>query len=194
MATDKPTLQKRYESEIRPALQKQFGHSSVMAVPRLTKIVLNVGMGDAVQNPKLIDGAVEELAKITGQKPVVTRARKAISNFKLRENMPIGIAVTLRRERMYEFLERLITVSLPRVRDFRGLLPRGFDGNGNYSLGLREQIIFPEIDLDKVDKVHGLSITIVTTAADDAQGRALLTALGMPFRAPAGQQQQQQQG
>jgi large subunit ribosomal protein L5 len=192
MATDKPTLQKRYETEVRSALQKQFGHTWVMAVPRLTKIVLNVGMGDAVQNPKLIDGCVDELARITGQKPVVTRARKAISNFKLRENMPIGIAVTLRRERMYEFLERLITVSLPRVRDFSGLLPRGFDGQGNYSLGLREQIIFPEIDLDKVDKVHGLSITIVTTAKDDAQGRALLTALGMPFRTAGGTAQQAQ--
>jgi len=185
MAKEKPTLQQRYETEIRSDLQKQFGLTSVMAVPRLTKVVINVGMGDAVQNPKLIDSTVDELAKITGQRPIVTRARKAISNFKLREGLPIGVAVTLRRERMYEFLERLIAVSLPRVRDFRGLPAKGFDGRGNYSLGLREQVIFPEIDLDKVEKIHGMTVTIVTTADSDAHGRALLTALGMPFRQPA---------
>jgi len=191
MAVEKPTLQKRYEDEIRPALQKEFGLSTVMAVPRLEKVVINVGLGDAVQNPKLIDGAVEQIARITGQKPVVTRARKAISNFKLREKMPIGVAVTLRRERMYEFLERLIRVALPRVRDFRGLPNKGFDGRGNLSLGLKEQIIFPEIDLDKIDKLHGLSVTIVTSASDDVQGRALLVQLGMPFRPQGGAQQGQ---
>jgi len=182
MAVEKPTLQQRYEEKIRPVLQKEFGHKSVMAIPRLEKIVINVGLGDAVQNPKLIDGAVDQIGRITGQRPVVTRSRKAISNFKLRENMPIGVAVTLRRERMYEFLERFIRVALPRVRDFRGLPNRGFDGRGNFSVGLREQIIFPEIDLDKVEKVHGLSVTIVTTAKSDAEGRALLAQLGMPFR------------
>lgn len=190
MAVEKPTLQRRYEDEIRGALQKQFELTTVMAVPRLEKIVLNVGLGDAVQNPKLIDGCVDEIAKITGQRPVVTRSKKAISNFKLRENMPIGVSVTLRRERMWEFLERLIRVALPRVRDFRGLPNKGFDGRGNFSLGLKEQIIFPEIDLDKIDKLHGLAVTIVTTARDDAQGRALLTQLGMPFRPQGGGAQQ----
>lgn len=189
MATEKPTLQRRYEDQIRPVLQKEFGLSSVMAVPRLEKIVINVGLGDAVQNPKLIDGAVEQVGRITGQRPVVTRSKKAISNFKLREKMPIGVAVTLRRERMYEFLERFIRVALPRVRDFRGLPNRGFDGRGNLSIGLREQIIFPEIDIDKIEKIQGMSVTIVTTAADDAQGRALLTQLGMPFRPQGGSQQ-----
>ncbi|HXC49931.1 MAG TPA: 50S ribosomal protein L5 [Candidatus Limnocylindrales bacterium] len=192
MAVEKPTLQRRYEETIRPVLQKEFGMKSVMAIPRLEKIVINVGLGDAVQNPKLIDGAVEQIGRITGQRPVITRSKKAISNFKLRENMPIGVAVTLRRERMYEFLERFIRVALPRVRDFRGLPNKGFDGRGNFSVGLREQIIFPEIDLDKIEKIHGMSVTIVTTARDDAQGRALLTQLGMPFREQtAGKQQQQ---
>jgi large subunit ribosomal protein L5 len=186
MAVEKPTLQRRYEDEIRGVLQKEFGIGSVMAVPRLEKIVINVGLGDAVQNPKLIDGAVEQVGRITGQRPVITRAKKAISNFKLREKMPIGVAVTLRRERMYEFLERFIRVALPRVRDFRGLPSRGFDGRGNLSIGLKEQIIFPEIDLDKIEKIQGLSVTIVTTAKNDAQGRALLTQLGMPFRQPSG--------
>jgi large subunit ribosomal protein L5 len=193
MAVEKPTLQRRYEENIRPVLQKEFGHTSVMAVPRLEKIVINVGLGDAVQNPKLIDGAVDQIGRITGQRPVVTRSKKAISNFKLRENMPIGVAVTLRRERMYEFLERFIRVALPRVRDFRGLPSKGFDGRGNLSIGLREQIIFPEIEIDKVEKIQGLSVTIVTTAHDDAQGRALLTQLGMPFREQRGGTQQQQQ-
>jgi len=189
MAVQKPSLQQRYEDQIRAVLQKEFGLKSIMAVPRLEKVVINVGLGDAVQNPKLIDGAVEELAKITGQRPVVTRAKKAISNFKLREKMPIGVAVTLRRERMFEFLERFIRVALPRVRDFRGLPNRGFDGRGNFSLGLKEQIIFPEIDIEKVEKLHGLSVTIVTTATNDAQGRSLLTQLGMPFRPQGGSNQ-----
>jgi large subunit ribosomal protein L5 len=175
-------LAKRYEDEIRPALRKQLGDVSQMAVPRLEKIVVNVGLGDAVQNPKLVDQAVNDVARLTGQKPVVTRARKAIANFKLREGMPIGVAATLRRDRMYEFLDRLIHVALPRVRDFRGLSTRGFDGRGNYTMGVREQIIFPEIDLDKVEKVVGMSITLVTSARDDEQGRALLSALGVPFR------------
>lgn len=175
-------LAKRYDEEIRPALQKQLNVNSRMAVPRLEKIVINVGLGEATQNPKLIDQAVTEIGRITGQRPVVTRARKAIANFKLREKVPIGVAATLRRDRMYEFLDRLIHVALPRVRDFRGVSPRGFDGRGNYTLGLREQVIFPEIDLDKVEKVIGMSVTLVTTAEDDEQGRALLNALGIPFR------------
>jgi large subunit ribosomal protein L5 len=175
-------LAKRYEDEIRPALRKQLGDVSLMAVPRLQKIVINVGLGDAVQNPKLIDQAVIDVARLSGQKPVVTRARKAIANFKLREGMPIGVAATLRPDRMYESLDRLIHVALPRVRDFRGLSTRGFDGRGNYTMGVREQIIFPEIDLDKVEKVVGMSITLVTTARNDEQGRVLLSALGIPFR------------
>jgi len=181
MAVEKPTLQRRYEDEIRPVLQKEFGLSSVMAVPRLEKIVINVGLGDAVQNPKLIDGAVEQIGRITGQRPVVTRSKKAISNFKLREKMPIGVAVTLRRERMYEFLERFIRVALPRVRDFRGLPSKGFDGRGNLSIGLREQIIFPEIDYDDVAQIRGLDVTITTTAKTDDEARALLVAFGLPF-------------
>jgi large subunit ribosomal protein L5 len=163
-------------------LKKQLGMASFMAVPRLEKVVLNIGIGAATQNPKLIDQAVNDLARISGQKPVVRKAKKAIANFKLREGVPIGVSVTLRRDRMYEFLERLIHVALPRVRDFRGLNPRGFDGRGNYTLGLREQIVFPEIEIDKVEHVHGLSVSIVTTARDDEQGRALLTALGIPLR------------
>jgi large subunit ribosomal protein L5 len=182
MAVEKPTLQRRYEDTIRPVLQKEFGLQSVMAVPRLEKIVINVGLGDAVQNPKLIDGAVEQIGKITGQRPVVTRSKKAISNFKLREKMPIGVAVTLRRERMWEFLERFIRVALPRVRDFRGLPNKGFDGRGNLSIGLREQIIFPEIDLDKIMKIMGLQITFVTTADSDDEALALLKHFGLPFK------------
>jgi large subunit ribosomal protein L5 len=178
----KPRLAKRYDDEIRPALQKQLGVATRMAVPRLEKIVINVGLGEAVQNPKLIEQAVSDLSRITGQRPVITRARKAIANFKLREGLAIGVAATLRRERMYEFLDRLIHVALPRVRDFRGLSPRGFDGRGNYTMGLREQIIFPEIDMDKVEKVIGMSITLVTSAENDEQGKALLDGLGIPFR------------
>jgi len=178
----KPRLAERYATEVRGALKEQFGLPSVMAVPRLQKIVLNIGLGEAVQNPKLIDQAVDDLTRIAGQKPVVARARKAIANFKLREGMPIGVSVTLRRDRMYEFLDRLIGVALPRVRDFRGLSDRGFDGRGNYSLGLREQIMFPEIDLDKVEHTVGLSVTMVTSAPNDEQGQALLRAMGLPLR------------
>ena len=175
-------LRERYRTEVAPALMRELGYSNLMAVPRLQKIVLNMGVGEAVQNPKVIESAVEELTAIAGQKPVVTRAKKAISNFKLREGMPIGAMVTLRGERMYEFLDRLVSVALPRVRDFKGIPDRSFDGRGNYSLGLREQVIFPEINLDKVDKIRGLTIVICTTARSDAEGKALLRGLGMPFR------------
>ncbi len=178
----KPRLRGRYESEIAPKLQKRFGYKNTMQIPRLQKVVVNMGMGEAVANPKLIDAAVAEMAAITGQKPVVTRAKKSIASFKLREGMPIGVCVTLRRGRMWEFLDRLITLSLPRVRDFRGVSPRAFDGAGNYTLGLREQIVFPEINFDKVDKVKGLNITIVTTAKSNEEARELLREFGMPFR------------
>ena len=176
-------LRERYTKEIVPALMRDLGYTNVLQVPRLQKIVLNMGLGEAVQNPKIIDGAVEEMTAIAGQKPVVTRARKAISNFKLREKMPIGVMVTLRVERMYEFLDRFVSAALPRVRDFKGVADRAFDGRGNYSLGLREQMIFPEINLDKVDKIKGLTVVVCTTARTDAEGKALLRALGMPFRA-----------
>ena len=176
-------LRDRYRRDIVPALMRDLGYSNAMAVPRLEKIVLNMGLGEATQNPKVLDSAVEELTAISGQKPVVTRARKAISNFKLREGLPIGAMVTLRGDRMYEFVDRLISASLPRVRDFKGVTDRSFDGRGNYSLGIREQVIFPEINLDKVDKIKGLTVTICTTARSDAEGKALLRALGLPFRA-----------
>ncbi len=176
-------LRERYRTEVLPALMRELGYQNPMAVPRLDKIVLNMGLGEAVQNPKVIESAVEELTAIAGQKPVVTKAKKAISNFKLREGMPIGAMVTLRGDRMYEFLDRLVGVALPRVRDFKGVPDRSFDGRGNYSLGLREQVIFPEINLDKVDKIKGLTIVICTTARTDAEGKALLRGLGMPFRA-----------
>ena len=176
-------LRDRYRQEIVPALMRDLGVKNHMALPRLTKIVLNMGLGEATQNPKLIDSAVEELTAISGQKPVVTRAKKAIANFKLREGIAIGAMVTLRGERMYEFFDRLVNVALPRVRDFKGVPDRSFDGRGNYSLGLREQVIFPEINLDKVDKIKGLTVVICTTAHSDAEGKALLRALGMPFRA-----------
>jgi len=175
-------LRERYRAEVALALMRELGYSNLMAVPRLEKIVLNMGVGEAVQNPKLIESAVEELTAIAGQKPVVTRAKKAISNFKLREGMPIGAMVTLRGQRMYEFLDRLVSVALPRVRDFKGVPDRSFDGRGNYSLGLREQVIFPEINIDKVDKIKGLTIVICTTARTDAEGKALLRGLGIPFR------------
>ena len=175
-------LRQRYKQEIVPALQRDLGRENALAVPRLAKIVLNMGLGEATQNPKIIDSAVEELAAITGQKPVVTKAKKAIANFKLRAGLPIGAMVTLRGDRMYEFFDRLVNVALPRVRDFKGVTDRSFDGRGNYSLGLREQVIFPEINLEKVDKVKGLTIVICTTARSDADGKALLRALGMPFR------------
>jgi len=180
--TQTPRLAQKYREEIRGALKEQFGLSSIMAVPRLEKIVVNIGLGEAVQNPKLIDQAVNDMTRICGQKPLVQKARKAIANFKLREGMPIGMSTTLRQRRMYEFLDRLIAVALPRVRDFRGLNERGFDGHGNYSLGLSEQIIFPEIDIDNVEKVLGLSVTLVTSAPNDEQGQALLRALGLPLR------------
>jgi large subunit ribosomal protein L5 len=176
-------LRDRYRKDVIPHLMKEMGYKNVSQVPRLDKIVLNMGLGEAIQNAKVMDSAVSEITAIVGQKPVVTKSRKAIANFKLRENMAIGCKVTLRGDRMYEFLDRLVSIALPRIRDFRGLNPDAFDGRGNYSLGVREQIIFPEIDLDKIDKVRGLTVSIVTTAKSDAEGKALLRALGMPFRA-----------
>lgn len=170
------------QNEAVGSLQKQLGFTSPMQVPRIQKIVINVCLNDATQNPKLVTQAAEELATIAGQKAVITKAKKAISNFKLRENMPIGTSVTLRGERMWAFLDRLISLALPRVRDFRGLPPKGFDGRGNYNLGLKEQIVFPEINYDRIDKVRGMNITVCTSAKDDASGKALLEALGMPFR------------
>lgn len=175
-------VQKRYHEEVVSALKKQLDCKSSMQVPRLEKVVINVCLGDATQNPKLVTQAAEELTVISGQKAVITKAKKAISNFKLRENMPIGARVTLRGDRMWAFMDRLVSLALPRVRDFRGLPPKGFDGRGNYNLGLKEQIVFPEINYDRVDKVRGMNITICTTAEDDAAGKALLEALGMPFR------------
>jgi large subunit ribosomal protein L5 len=181
-AAPKARLRERYKQELLPAVQKEIGCGNVFQVPRLEKIVINMGLGEAIQNAKLLDAAVEEIATIAGQKPVVTKSRKAIANFKLRENMPIGCMVTLRGDRMYEFFDRLVNVALPRVRDFKGLSDRSFDGRGNYSLGIREQIIFPEIDLDKIDKVKGLTISICTTARTDGDAKILLRALGFPFR------------
>jgi large subunit ribosomal protein L5 len=174
-------LKKKYLENIVPAMMQEFGYKSPMQVPRLEKITLNAGLGEAIQNAKVLEAAAAELAAIAGQKPVVTRAKKAVANFKLREGLAIGCMVTLRRDRMYEFLQRLIDVALPRVRDFKGVSDLSFDGRGNYSLGIREQIIFPEIRSDKVEKVHGLSVTVVTTARSDAEGRSLLKHLGMPF-------------
>jgi large subunit ribosomal protein L5 len=171
-----------YQSELAPKLLTELGLKNKMDVPRVEKVVINMGLGDAIQNIKILEAAVEELGKITGQKAVVTKAKKSIAAFKLREGMPIGCMVTLRRNRAYEFLDRLINISLPRVRDFRGVSSKAFDGRGNYTLGVREQLIFPEIEVDKVDKVKGLNVTIVTTARTDEQGRALLAAMGMPFR------------
>ena len=176
-------LRERYRSEIVPTLLRELGRKNVLSVPRLEKIVLNMGLGEATQNPKILDSAVEELTAISGQRPVVTKAKKAIANFKLREGMPIGAMVTLRGERMYEFFDRLVNVTLPRVRDFKGVPDRSFDGRGNYSLGLREQVIFPEINLDKVDKIKGLTVVVCTSARTDAEAKTLLRALGMPFRA-----------
>lgn len=176
-------LKNKYRDEVVPTMVKEFGYTNTMQVPRLEKITINVGVGEATQNVKAIDAAVAEITAIAGQKPVVTRAKKAIANFKLREGMPIGCMVTLRRERMYEFLDRLIHVALPRVRDFKGVSERSFDGRGNYSLGLREQIIFPEIQADKVEKSRGMTISISTTARTDQEGRALLRHMGMPFAA-----------
>ncbi|CAM3934953.1 50S ribosomal protein L5 [Mesobacillus zeae] len=175
-------LKEKFNKEITPALVSKFNYTSVMQVPKLDKIVINMGVGDAVANAKSLDVAVEELAQITGQKPVVTRAKKSIAGFRLREGMPIGAKVTLRGERMYEFLDKLISVSLPRVRDFRGISKKSFDGRGNYTLGVKEQLIFPEIDYDKVNKVRGMDIVIVTTANTDEEARELLTSFGMPFQ------------
>jgi large subunit ribosomal protein L5 len=188
-----PRLKERYRKEIVPALMKEFSYRNVMAVPRLRKITVNMGLGEAIQNAKLLDTATQELSQITGQKPVITRARKSIANFKLRKNMPIGAMVTLRGERMYEFIDRLMKVALPRVRDFRGLSTRAFDGRGNYTLGLRDQLVFPEVDYAKVEKVKGLNISIVTDARTDAEALALLRHLGMPFRAEVQRQQAAEQ-
>ena len=175
-------LKEKYNKEIAPQIAKEFGIENPMAIPRIEKIIVNMGMGEAISNSKILDVAVDELKVITGQKPVITKAKKSIASFKLRQGMPIGTMVTLRGERMYEFLDRLISVALPRVRDFRGISSKAFDGRGNYTLGVREQLIFPEIDFNKVDKTRGMNISIVTTAKNDEQSRALLKALGMPFR------------
>lgn len=174
-------LKTRYLEEIRPALMERFGYSSPMQAPRIEKITVNMGVGDAKQDSKVLESATEQLATITGQKPNVRRARKSIAQFKVRDGMPVGVAVTLRNERSYEFLDRLMSIAIPRIRDFRGLSPRSFDGRGNYSMGVREQIIFPEVDYDAIDQVRGLDITITTSAASDEEAFALLEALGMPF-------------
>ena len=175
-------LRIRYEQAVRPELMKEFGFKNPMQAPKLEKIVVNMGLGEAINNGKIIDASVEQLGSITGQKPVVTKSRKSIANFKLRQGQSIGAMVTLRGERMYEFFDRLVSVALPRVRDFKGVSPKAFDGKGNYTLGVREQVIFPEINYDKVEKIKGLNITVVTTARNDEEGRALLRHLGMPFR------------
>ncbi|MDO4281180.1 MAG: 50S ribosomal protein L5 [Peptococcaceae bacterium] len=174
-------LKDQYIAEIAPALQEKFGYTNVMAIPKLDKIVINIGLGEAVDNPKALDGAVEDITRIAGQKPVITRAKKSIAGFKIREGMPIGVKVTLRGDRMYEFVDRLFNVALPRVRDFRGVSGKSFDGRGNYSLGLTEQLIFPEIDYDKIDKIRGMQIAFTTTAKTDEEGKELLKLLGMPF-------------
>jgi large subunit ribosomal protein L5 len=176
-------LQDQYKAEIVPKLKEKFGYRNVMQVPRLSKVVLNIGLGDAIENVKVIETASAEISVITGQKPVVTKARKSIANFKLREGVPIGVMVTLRRDRMYHFLDKLIAIALPRVRDFKGVSPRGFDGRGNYTLGIKEQIMFPEVNYDKIDKIRGMNITIVTTARTDEEGLELLRLMGIPFRA-----------
>jgi large subunit ribosomal protein L5 len=178
----KARLREHYLKNVVPALKKEFGYTNVMAVPKIEKISVNVGLGEATSNPKIMDGAVNELASITGQRPVVTKAKKSIAAFKLRENMPIGCMVTLRGDRMFEFLDRLMNISLPRVRDFRGVSSKSFDGRGNYTLGVKDQLIFPEIDYNKVDKTRGMYISITTTAKTDAEGVALLKLMGMPFR------------
>jgi large subunit ribosomal protein L5 len=175
-------LQERYKNQVVDELMKKFNYSSVMQVPRIEKVVVNLGLGEAVQNPKVIDTAVADLTTITGQKPVITRAKKSIAQFRVRQGMPIGVKVTLRGQRMYYFLDKLMNVALPRVRDFRGVSPRAFDGRGNYTLGLREQLIFPEINYDQVDKVRGMEVVVVTTAQTDEEARTLLSELGMPFK------------
>ena len=181
-ATPVPRLKARYDTEIRAALKEQLGLGNIMQVPRLEKIVINMGVGAAVGQPSLLEGAVKDLTRIAGQKPIITRARKSIANFKLREGNPIGTKVTLRGDRMWEFLDRLISLAIPRVRDFRGLNPRSFDGRGNYTFGVTEQLIFPEVDYDSIDAPRGMDITIVTTANTDAEGKALLDAFGFPFK------------
>lgn len=175
-------LKQRYQKDIAPAIAKEFSIENPMAIPRLEKIVINMGMGEAIANAKILDTAADELRAISGQKPVITKAKKSIASFKLRQGMPIGVMVTLRGDRMYEFFDRLVSVALPRVRDFRGVSPKAFDGRGNYTIGVREQLIFPEIDFNKVDKLRGMNISIVTTARNDELARALLKGLGMPFR------------
>lgn len=175
-------LKEQYTKEIVPQLMKQFGYKSIMQVPRIEKIVVNMGLGEAIQNVKILDSASEELSVITGQKTVITKAKKSIASFKLRQGMPIGCMVTLRKERMYEFLDRLMNIALPRVRDFKGVSGKAFDGRGNYSIGIKEQLIFPEINYDKVEKIKGLNISIVTSAETDEEGKALLKGFGMPFR------------
>jgi large subunit ribosomal protein L5 len=182
MSDYEPRLRNKYKDEIVPQLMKDFGFKNVMQVPKLERIVINMGLGEAVQNAKLVESAAEELTAITGRKPVVTRAKKSIASFKLREGMPIGVMVTLRGEQMYDFLDRLVSLALPRTRDFKGVSPKAFDGRGNYTLGLREQIVFPEVNYDKIDRIKGMNVTLVTTAKTDEQGRALLKSLGMPFR------------
>jgi large subunit ribosomal protein L5 len=177
-----PRLQQRYQEEVLPALKKEFGYQNVMQVPKVEKVVLNIGMGEALTNAKSLDAAAGDLTAIAGQKPVFTKAKKSIANFKLREGNTIGVTVTLRQERMWSFLDRLMNIALPRLRDFRGINPDAFDGHGNYSLGLREQLLFPEIHYEKIDKVRGMAVTIVTTAKTDEESRRLLTLLGMPFR------------
>ena len=175
-------LRERYDKQIVPALLQRFAYANAMQVPRLVKVVVNIGVGESIQNPKALDAAVADLKKITGQQPIVLRSRKAIANFKLRAGLPIGVKVTLRGARMYQFLDKLISVALPRIRDFRGIPPNAFDGQGNYTLGLREQLVFPEIEYDKIDKLRGLEVTVVTSAKTDEEARALLDALGFPFR------------
>jgi len=177
-----PRLKDIYQNEIIPKLREEFGHANLMAVPRLTKVVINMGLGEAIQNASLIESSQKELAAISGQKPVVTKAKRSIAGFKLREGMSVGCTVTLRRDRMWEFMDRLVNLALPRVRDFRGVSPKGFDGRGNFTLGVKEQIIFPEVDYDKVQKIKGMNITVVTTTEKDDEARALLAHLGMPFR------------
>ena len=174
-------LKERYQKEVAPAIAKEFGITNPMAIPRVQKVVLNMGMGEAIANAKILDTAADELRSITGQKPVITKAKKSIASFKLRQGMPIGVMVTLRGDRMYEFLDRLVTIALPRVRDFRGVSPKSFDGQGNYNLGLKEQIVFPEIDYDSVDEIRGMDIAIVTTAKTDREAQALLKAFDVPF-------------
>ncbi len=183
MATSR--LKEKYKNEVAPALFKEFGYDNVMRIPRVEKVVINIGMGEAITNAKAMDNALRDMTDITGQKPVITRAKRSVAAFKLRQGMPIGVMVTLRDQRMWDFLDKLVNAALPRLRDFQGISPDAFDGRGNYTLGIREQLVFPEIDYDKVDKVRGMEITIVTTARNDEEGRRLLRLLGMPFRGKA---------